>query len=99
MTTNITKMPTKAPVSGIILTANDQENIERIMQTQQLEMATNLLKVLKDTYGVKGISALDLLDALGICGLSLIIGEWASYTYLTELNKLDDFGSPVSGDK
>jgi len=87
------------PVSGVVITPEMESNISKITEKAQLEMATNFLKVLEDTFGVEGVCALDILDALGICGLSFTIGEWASHTYLTEMSKLDEFGFPISGDK
>ena len=87
------------PVSGIVITSDMESDIANVTEKQQLEMATNLLTALEETFGVEDICALDILDALGICGLSLTIGEWASHTYLTEMNKLDEYGFPVSGDK
>jgi len=78
---------TKTPVSGVEITPEMASNIAKITEKGQLDMATNFLKVLKDNYSLEDLGVLDVLDALGICGLSLTIGEWASYTYLTELAK------------
>lgn len=87
------------PVSGMVITPEMESNISKITEKAQLEMATNFLKALADTYGVEGVCALDILDALAICGLSFTIGEWASHTYLTEMSKLDEFGFPISENK
>jgi hypothetical protein len=75
------------PVSGVVITPEMAKNIANATETKQLEMATNLLKTLKNEFSMEDIGVLDVLDALGICGLSLTIGEWASYTYLTQLQK------------
>jgi hypothetical protein len=88
-------MKNRSPVSGVIITPEAEANIQKITETQQLEMATNVLKTLVDTLdselfanGLSHISPLDFLDVLGICGLSLTIGEWASWTYITEMEKV-----------
>lgn len=88
-----------APVSGVVITPEMESNIATITEQQQLEMATNLMNALEETFGVEDICALDILDALGSCGLSLTIGEWASHTYLSEMSKLDEYGFPISGEK
>jgi hypothetical protein len=89
------EMEKRSPVSGTIITPEQEANIQKIMEKAQLEMATNVVKALVDTLdselfdnGLSFISPLDFLDVLGICGLSLTIGEWASYTYLTEMEKV-----------
>jgi hypothetical protein len=83
------------PVSGVVITPEMAKSIAEATETKQLEMATNVCRTLVETLdsdlfgnGLKYISPLDLLDVLGICGLSLTIGEWASWTYLTELEKV-----------
>ena len=88
-------MEKRSPVSGVIITPEQEANIQKIMEKAQLEMATNVLKTLVDTLdselfdnNLSFISPLDFLDVLGICGLSLTISEWASYTYLTEMEKV-----------
>jgi hypothetical protein len=90
-------MEKRSPVSGTIITPEQEANIQKIMEKAQLEMATNVLKTLVDNLdselfanNLSFISPLDFLDVLGICGLSLTIGEWASYTYLTEMEKVAD---------
>ncbi len=52
----------------------------------QLEMAKNFLADIKSNYeSLDEIDALGILDSLGVCGLSLTIGEDASVAFLTEL--------------
>jgi hypothetical protein len=52
----------------------------------QLEMAKNFLADIKSNYeSLDEIDAMGILDSLGVCGLSLVIGEDASVAFLTEL--------------
>lgn len=90
-------MRNRSSVSGVVITPEQEENIQQITEKAQLEMATNVLKTLVDTLdselfdnNLSFISPLDFLDVLGICGLSLTIGEWASETYIAEMAKVAD---------
>jgi len=58
-----------------------------IIKHKQLEMATNLLKEMRSINPdiPKDIDAMTLLDALGCAGLSLAVGEWASSTFIENL--------------
>jgi hypothetical protein len=52
----------------------------------QLEMAKNFLTELKENYGdFEELDAIDILDTLGVCGLSFTISEDASHAFLDEL--------------
>ena len=44
-----TEMEKRSPVSGVIITPEQEANIQKIMEKAQLEMATNVLKTLVDT--------------------------------------------------
>jgi hypothetical protein len=55
----------------------------------QIEMAETLLTELVEEFeGVSEISPLDLLDMLGVCGLSLTIGMDASLEYMSQLSQI-----------
>jgi len=52
----------------------------------QLEMAKNFINELKGNYeNLEEIDAMGILDSLGVCGLSFIVGDDASVAFLTEL--------------
>lgn len=54
----------------------------------QLEMAETLLyEISRDFIEVEELSPIDLLDMLGVCGLSLTIGMDASLEYITSLSR------------
>jgi hypothetical protein len=61
-----------------------------ITKNQQLEMATNLLEDMRSVIPdmPKDVDAMTLLDALGCAGLSLIVGEYASLTFIENLNEV-----------
>jgi F420-0:gamma-glutamyl ligase-like protein len=56
------------------------------MKKLQLEMAKNFLRELKENYGdFEELDAMDILDTLGVCGLSFTISEDASDAFIAEL--------------
>jgi len=59
----------------------------------QLEMANNLADLINEDHideDGERMSAMDLLDLLGVCGLSLAINDLASITYLNILSQKTD---------
>ena len=55
----------------------------------QLEMAETLLnEISRDFIEVEELSPIDLLDMLGVCGLSLTIGMDASLEYISQLSQI-----------
>jgi hypothetical protein len=52
----------------------------------QLEMAKNFLNEIKSNYeSVEELDAIDILDTLGVCGLSFTISQDASHAFLDAL--------------
>jgi hypothetical protein len=52
----------------------------------QLEMAKNFLNEIKNNYeSVEELDAIDILDTLGVCGLSFTISQDASHAFLDAL--------------
>ena len=52
----------------------------------QLEMAKNFLNEIKNNYElIEELDAIDILDTLGVCGLSFTISEDASHAFLDAL--------------
>lgn len=66
------------------ITLDQARQIRIVQKTKQKEMATNLIQQIKN-LGIVTIDELEtyaLLDALGLQGLSLTIGEDASRAYI-----------------
>ena len=72
------------------LSLEDYDLWRSITKHQQLKMAEGLLDNLRSLNPdiPKDIDAMDLLDALGCSGLSLIIGEYASLTFIENLKEV-----------
>ena len=52
----------------------------------QLEMAKNFINELKGNYElIEELDAIDILDTLGVCGLSFTISQDASHAFLDAL--------------
>jgi len=62
----------------------------KLKEPTQLEMAESLAEEINSTFllddGVDQMCATDVLDLLGICGLSLIRGGLASEAYIASLD-------------
>lgn len=89
------------PMNEEYLSLEDYDLWRSITKHQQLKMAQSLLDNLRglDHDIPKAFDAMDLLDALGRSGLSLIIGEYASDTFIKNLDTtqlLPDMGKVES---
>ena len=74
------------PMNEEYLSLEDYDLWRSITKHKQLEMAQGLLDNLRSLKLIpKTVDAMDLLDALGCAGLSLIIGEYASETFVKNL--------------
>lgn len=67
-----------------------EETIKDVTIHSQLKMAESFLDQLRNLYidaSLDEVDALGILDCLGVAGLSLTIGEYASRTFFTEVAK------------
>lgn len=74
------------PMNKEYLSIEDYDLWRSITKHKQPEMAKGLLDNLRSLKLIpKTVDAMDLLDALGCAGLSFIIGEYASETFVKNL--------------